>query len=158
MKKLILAMALVLMCSIAQADTVIIDPSGWSQEKQNMTTAMVVRLLYSNGITYDNLYVSLPNIDVTNPSGDISFLTTQAISDRYDVWREQQDIINAAAQEEENKRKLERASNAITGMNIDDIDSYIDTRVDSITSLAEAKVFLKQITKVIVRYLKAHER
>jgi hypothetical protein len=124
-----------------------INTSGWSQDKINMVKAMVVKLLYDNGITHQGVNVIIPNIDISNPSGSIDFLTSQAISDAYDVWKSDMDSKVAAAQAEEQARETELQNNNLFNITL----AQIDTAIDAITDLASAKVFLKKLA----RYVKA---
>lgn len=138
------------------ADIVTIDPVGWSQEKRNMTQAMVVKLLFDNSVSHDGVNISLPQISVANPSLPIAFLTTQSISDAYDIWKADMDIKVAEAIAEQQAKDTELQTNQFRDLKLPQINSFIDNQVDAISNLAEAKAFLRVFCKLIVKYIKAN--
>ena len=122
---------------------------------------MVSKTITDNGFSYDSMTAdhNTGEVEVFAPTGDISALVTRSnIEATYDVWRAAMDIIDAAAQAEYSARETEVENNEITGLNIGDVDAWLDGQIDGLTSVAELKVFLKIYTKKVVRYLKAHER
>jgi len=148
-------------CTSAFADTFQVDMSGWTQEQKNLTMAMLIMEFHDQRITHGTITVNRQTgeIVVDNPSTGVNAIVTRsAITAIYNPWKVQQDISNAAAQAEEAARETERDTNEIKGLKLNEVDVWIDTRVDAINNMADAKIFLKIVLKKIARYLKAHER
>jgi hypothetical protein len=148
MRKLLLALAFIFMfAGSAFADTITIDSSGWTQEQKNMTTAIAVKILYDNGITADKIIVNLPTIEVVSPSKTVSVLTKEKIESEFVIWKTANESAIATVRAEEAAKETEIANSTLAKVTL----SQVDTAVDNVSNLAEAKVFLKKLT----RYIKA---
>lgn len=156
--KLIITIIFLLSTNIVLADTVNFDASQWTQDQKNMTKAMTVSLLFNNNITYSDVKVTLPSVEVINPSGSITSILTQAnIESKYTSFKATLDANNAIRLAEENEKQTEIQNNVFKDVTLTQVDSYIDDQVNAINNLADAKVFLKAFLKKLVRYLKAKE-
>jgi len=144
-----------LLASPCLADTVQVDVSSWTQDQKNMTKAMVSKLLFDNSITHNGINVNLPNIEVINPSQPIILLTAQFIVNEYTAWKVTMDENIVVAQAMEFAKEQEVQNSELKNLTLSDIDSWIDSQVNSINNLVEAKLFLKSFLKKLVRYLKA---
>lgn len=150
-KIIILSIMLFLTVKHVLADVISVDASAWTQQQKNMTQAMVVKILWDNAVTYDSISVSLPNIDIVNPSTNVSaIVTNQSIESAYAAWLDdievkilEQQTIEQAKIDEINNSELKNITLA-----------EIDTKINAISNLAEAKVFLKKMC----RYIKAREQ
>lgn len=159
MRKLILMIIILLMCSLVKADQFNINMNSWSQERKNMTHAMLVKGLFADGITHDKITVNRKNgnVDIPNPSSNPSAVVLD-IMNIYDAWKIDMDARIIIAQAEEAELETERNTNAIKGLKLNQIDTWLDNQIDQIQNLSDAKQFLRVFTKRVVRYLKAHER
>lgn len=158
MRKIILtALIFVALTSFGFADTITIDTTGWSQEKKNMVTAMVSKILFDNAITHSGITVQLPSIEIKNPSKSIAVITKQKITDEFDAWKTAlneaviQDQITQAAKE------AELSSNEFKNISLSQIDSKIDADFNAVTTLTELKALNKAYWKKLIRYIKARE-
>lgn len=135
---------------LSSADVVVVDDSQWTQEQKNMTQSMVIKILSDNNITFDSIHISLPNIDVSNPSNNISsIINKERIELEYANWFAEMQIKIAASKANEEAKVNEIAVSEFTNISIAEIDG----KINAISNLAEAKVFLKKMC----RYIKARE-
>lgn len=138
------------------ADQVSIDTTGWSQDAKNDVTAMAVKLLFNNGISYSSISVNLPVIDVGNPTSNISgVLTTQNILDAHIAEQSLRDAALAVVLADEQAKQTEITNSEFKNLTLSQIDSYIDVQVNAINNLTDAKNFLKVFLKKLIKYLKA---
>jgi len=135
--------SILVMASMAMAEVVQIDSSSWTQDQKNGTTTSCLRLLYAAGITHGKVTVTLPNIDVANPSAAIGGVLTQsAIEAEYQKWMDEVNAANLIEQQKINAMQTEMAAHDMKKITLADID----TRIDSISNLTQAKAFIKKLT------------
>lgn len=158
MKLFLFALSLLFLSVYANADTVTIDTTGWTQEQKNMVHAMTSKLLFDSSISHAGISVSLPNINVESPSGAINGILTETnILAAFNQWKIEITAADNLALQEYQAKQTEVSSNPVTSLKLSNINAYIDSQIDNISTLAEAKVFLRQFCKMIVRYIKARE-
>jgi len=147
MKKLILVgIFLTVLSSFALADTVQINTDGWTQQQKNYIKAAVSSLLHNNKITHDGIVVNLPDVTVNNPSDSISALTGTAIKNKIIAFEVQTEAARVIKKQEQAEKDTE-----INGSILKDITlAQVDTKIDSISNLSEAKLFLKRLVKYLV--------
>lgn len=92
------------------------DTDGWTQEQINMIQAMAVSILAKENIVYDSINGADGILTVEGATADLDFLNEQAILDEYVIWKEQNDILEAQQQQEEDQKQLliEQAKQATT--------------------------------------------
>lgn len=138
----------------------LIDTSGWSQGRQNYVIAAASRLLFDAGVTAHvieqpfngtNLFVVT---DLTIPNGTISTQTILAKIQEFEATWEAERLAREALV---NEAITELESNNITSVRLSTIDAWIDSQIDPIANLADAKTKMKFIFKKLVRYLIARE-
>ena len=125
---------------------IVLDSVNWTQQEKNLTKAIIVHLLYQNNIVYDAIVVSHPNVDIQNPLGDISFLTTDLVKQSIEAQLLLIEQNRIKAQVEQEARRNELASNELVDIKLADVNS----RIDAIVDLASAKVFLKKLCRYLV--------
>ncbi len=131
------------MVTPAMADTVQIDATAWTQEQKNGATVACLRVLYDAGITHQGVKVNLPNVEVADPSAPvISVLTQTAVEAEYQQWMNELAIATAAEQARVQAMQAEMAAHDMKKITLANIDS----RINNISNLAEAKAFLKKLT------------
>ena len=131
-----------------------VDVSGWTQEEKNYLQAAAVSLLFQAGITYDDIWAKDGVIDITNPSADVSaILTTSNLKTFIATRLEENRLASIEAQKEGRAREAELLANELTNIKLAAIDAKIDTEVDAIQNLADAKKFLKAFLKKLTRYI-----
>lgn len=140
---------------------IVIDVSSWTQTEKNYLQAAAVSLLYA----YDNkfggqgIYAKNGIIiidDSLNPPPEVKdVLSATNLKTFIEVELEKTRIASETAQIEAKARETEIASNELTNIKLVDIDIWIDTQVDAITNLADAKVFLKKFLKKLAKYIVA---
>lgn len=131
-----------------RAEIIQVDSSTWTQDQKNMTAAMSYQLLYKAGITYKDVLVKLPDIEVTNPSKSISaVLTKSAIETEYQAWK----IISAAADLEGKKKQDERNLEIESSIFKNSPVIQLEDEITKINNLSDTQTFLKQL----IRYFNA---
>lgn len=135
--------SILIVATSAIADTIQIDSLTWTQEQKNGATVACLRVLYDSGITHQGVNVNLPNVEVVNPSAPvISVLTKIAVEAEYQQWMDELAVANAIEQTKIQAMQTEMAAHDMKKITLADIDS----RIDGISNLTQAKAFLKKLT------------
>lgn len=143
MKRLLIIFTILLVSTQCFAETVQVDASAWMQDQKNGATVAVLRVLNDAGITHQGIQVSLPNIEVFNPSLPVnSVLTQSTIEMEYQQWMDEVAVATAIEQTKIQAMQTEFSTNDMKKVTLADIDS----RIDGISNLAGAKAFLKKLT------------
>ena len=149
-KRVIIFMVFILTSWTAYADSVAVDTAGWTQEQKNMIQAAAVFLLDQEGITYKSIGISKNGLEIDSPSDDVSNILTSS-----NLKAEGIQIIDTAEQyrqaevAKEITKSDELKTNELTSLDIVEVDS----KIDSLNSLADVKNLLKELLK----YIKAKE-
>lgn len=123
-----------------------IDPTGWTQTEHNFTKAAVSSLLHKSAITHGGIRVTLPTIEVRNPSGPLTGLTTLTVFNEISLLLAAVDAANVVAAQKQAARTAELQANPLTSMDLVDVQAVLDT----VTDLASAKVLLGRLVRYLV--------
>lgn len=143
MKKIILFIIILLTSTTCSADTVQIDSVGWTQQQKNFSEVTALRVLDDAGITHKGVKVILPNIEIKEPSAPVNvILTKTSMEAEYTQWMGELEAARVAEQQKQDAMNAEYQANDMKKVTL----SQIDSKIDSISNLAEAKAFLKKLT------------
>ena len=148
MRRLILIGLFLCMACPVFAETVTINGTGgWTTDQKVMAHAMTSIVLHENAVTHDGISVQFPSITVDNPSTSIvPVLTKQNLVTAYQAWKILNDAANAEAQAEDQVKQTERQNSELKDIKVDDVDA----KIDAISSLSDAKVFLKKLVRYLI--------
>ena len=132
-------------------ESMIVDTTGWTQEEINTIHAATSSGLSKKSITHSGISISNTGTDektvnVTDPSSTISVFTPTQLKTEIDSIIADRVVADQAAAVETGKRETEYENSELKSIDID----AVDTKIDAITNLADAKVFLKKLVRYLV--------
>lgn len=128
------------------ADVTLQGIDTWTPEERNLIKAACSLLLNQQGITHDGISVAGSVVTITNPNGTLDGLTTNAIKTQIDQVLADAATAATAAAQETAARDTEIASSEFKQLRI----AQVDAKIDAISSMADAKVFLKKLCRFLI--------
>lgn len=123
-----------------------LDVSSLTLRQRPFIKAAVSSLLHKQGITHTGIRVDLPAIEVRDPSGALTGLTSVAILDEINALLAALDAANAAEAQRLAAVQADLKANPLTALSLGDIPALMAT----ITDLPAARTLLERLLRYLV--------
>ncbi len=142
---------MILLSTVCYADQVVIDSTGWTQRQKNRVKAAVsAKLHYDHSVSFDSVSVevngNLHTVTVTNNSEALTMLDSTTVKAKIEAIEVIDAARNAEAAAKQAELNTELRNTELKQLSL----NQIDTKIDSISNLAEAKSFLKKLCRYLV--------